>query len=477
MTVNTTLIPLCVDLDDTLIKTDMLYEGFIKLLKKKPFLLLLLPFWLFKGKAYLKTKLNEHVDFDVTCLPYHEEFIEYLKNERQTGRQLLLVTASHESIAQKIADHLGIFNAVLATNATRNLKGMAKAQFLHDYFAGQPFAYAGDSRADLAVWQHAQAGVLVNTSRSVTQQAKQLTQIIAEFPRKTRWVKAIPAALRMHQWVKNTLIFIPLLASQQILNLPLLENAIFAFFAFSFAASSAYILNDLLDLEADRHHHRKRKRPFASGAIPIQIGLLLFPACLLVSLLLSLALPPKFWAVLGIYYVLTLAYSFVLKSMVLIDVFCLATLYTLRVIAGSAAMTDSVVSHWLLAFSLFIFLCLAVVKRHSEMLVLRRNNQTSAKGRGYVADDLEILASIGVSSGFISVLVLALYVHNIRDMYSSPDLLWFVCVILLYWISRVWLISHRGGMHDDPIVFALRDRVSHIVALMIFIIVLLAKFL
>ncbi|ALG67317.1 UbiA family prenyltransferase [Beggiatoa leptomitoformis] len=476
MTVNT-LLPLCVDLDDTLIKTDMLYEGFVKLLKKKPLLLLLLPFWLLKGKAYLKTKLNQHVDFDVTCLPYNQVFLTFLQAQQQAGRQLLLVTASHESIAQKIADHLGIFNTVLASNTERNLKGATKAQFLRDYFGEKPFAYAGDSRADLNVWQYAQEGILVNASASVTQQAKTLTIITEEFPNKTNWFKSLPAALRVHQWVKNTLIFIPLLASQQIMNMELLSDAVLAFFAFSFAASSAYILNDLLDLEADRHHHRKRKRPFASGAIPIQIGLLLFPICLLISLLFTIVLPLNFWLVLSIYYTLTLAYSFALKSVVLIDVFCLATLYTLRVIAGSAAMIDATVSHWLLAFSLFIFLCLAVVKRHSEMLALRRNNQSSAKGRGYVADDLEILASIGVSSGFISVLVLALYIHNIRDMYSSPDILWLVCLIMLYWISRVWLISHRGTMHDDPIVFALRDRVSHIVALMILIIVLLAKFL
>jgi len=268
-------------------------------------------------------------------------------------------------------------------------------------------------------------------------------------------------ALRPHQWAKNALIFAPLLAAHQARSLHQLSAVLMATVAFCLCASSVYILNDLLDLEADRAHPRKSRRPFASGALSIKTGLVLGPLLLLGGVVLAAFLPGKFQLVFATYYVLTCAYSFDLKGRVIVDTLSLAALYTLRIIAGAAA-ADVPLSFWMLLFSIFLFLSLAFVKRYAELDSLRRRARLRAAGRGYHVEDLGVLQSLGSASGYMSVLVLALYINSpeVAALYTRPKMIWLLCVLVLYWISRVWMKAHRGEMHDDPVVFALKDRMS-----------------
>lgn len=475
---HTTSHPLCVDLDGTLINTDMLFESLLHLIKQNPIYLLWVPFWLARGRSVLKAEIARRIVFDAESLPFHEDFLASLRQQKSDGRALYLVTASHQRIAQPIAEHLELFDGVIASDDDANLKGETKGRVLRERFP-EGFAYAGNAASDLKVWREAKSAVLVNVPRAVSRQAREFTSVEREFPPGKSWLHHLPATLRIHQWVKNLLIFVPLLASHQLNQPLLLGQLVIAFFAFSLVASSAYVWNDLLDLEADRHHRSKRKRPFAAGNVPIPVGLAVSTAALVLAVGMSVVLlSPLFVVVLVGYYLLTMGYSLWLKRVVLVDVFSLALLFTVRVVAGVAAMDPQVLSHWLLSFSVFFFLCLAFVKRHSEMLALRLQQKREAKGRGYVADDLEILANLGVASGFVSVLVLALYINSaeVRMLYTTPDFLWLVCLLFLYWISRVWIIAHRGLMHDDPIVFAIRDRTSYLVLGVMTLIILLAKY-
>lgn len=455
--------PLCVDLDGTLIKTDLLVESFFLLLRKHPLVILLVPFWLLRGKARLKQELARRVELDVATLPYHPTFLAWLREQHAQGRRLALATSAAESFARQVADHLGIFSQMIATTADANLSGPCKAERLRDDFGERGFDYAGNGMVDVAVWAHARQAVLVNPARGVRERAVRITEIAAEFDdregaRLTPWSKA----LRLHQWLKNVLVFVPLLAAHRAHESALLLQAGLAYLAFGLCASSVYLLNDLLDLPADRRHPRKQLRPFAAGALPVLSGTLAVPLLLVLAFLLAvIALPPSFAGVLLGYYVLTLAYSLYLKQIVMLDGVVLAALYTLRIIAGAAA-TAIVPTFWLLAFSMFIFLSLALVKRHAELLAMQEAGQSTARGRGYQVDDLQLLQTLGGASGYSSVLVLALYINSStgQALYRHPEAIWLLCPLLLYWISRVWLKTHRGDMHDDPVIFAMQDRVS-----------------
>ncbi|MCP4700672.1 MAG: UbiA family prenyltransferase [Gammaproteobacteria bacterium] len=471
-------LPLCVDLDGTLLNTDMLYESVLRLLKKNIFYLFLLPLWLVRGRGRLKYEISRRIeqDIDVRHLPCQQAFLDFLHQEKAKHTPLILVTASDERIARKIADRLGIFDEVIGSDGRNNLKGARKGDLLAERFGERGFVYAGNAVSDLAVWRRAAAAIAVNASENLANRAA--APVICRFPAPGKpWWHYLPKAMRLHQWVKNLLIFVPVLAAHKFTDLSLLLSVTLAFFAFSLTASSAYILNDLLDLEADRCHANKRHRPFAAGTIPILYGLLLIPTTLGAGILVAQWLPGQFILVLGLYYALTLAYSSYLKQIVLVDALCLGVLYTVRIIAGSAVI-NIYLSHWLLAFSVFIFLCLAFVKRYAEVQQLRKTNQSKIHSRGYQAEDLEILADIGVSSGHIAVLVLALYINSpeVRELYATPGFLWGVNLLLLYWLNRMWLITHRGHMHDDPIVFTLRDKLSYLVGLGIIWVAALAKY-
>ena len=465
--------PLCVDCDGTLIATDLLYEAFFLLLKQYPIGLFLLPFWLMKGKVYLKERLAEHVVFDWSTLPYRQEIIDLINDARAEGRQTVLATASPRAWADGIANHLACFDSVVATEQGINLSGQNKANHLVKLFGEKNFDYAGDAPIDLAVWQHAAGAIIVSSNAKLIRESaakvannSQVNNIQIIKPKSANFLVYL-RALRIHQWLKNLLVIVPLLAAHQANVLQGLVQVIYAFFAFSLCASAVYVLNDLLDLESDRQHVRKRKRPFAACSIPLWQGMLMVPALLAIAFAIAAMLPKQFILVLAAYFVMTLAYSIRLKKQVIVDVMLLAGLYTMRIIAGAAA-TQITPSFWLLAFSMFIFLSLAMVKRYSELLITLQNNKQEAAGRGYAVSDLPVLMSIGVSSGIGSVLILALYLNNpeTNKMYPNTMWLWLMPPLLLYWISRMWMKTQRGQVDDDPVVFAARDWQSLVVLLL-----------
>ena len=457
-------LPLCVDCDGTLIRTDLLHEALFRLLKEAPLFTLLVPFWLLRGKAYLKQNLAKHVHIDAAALPYHEDFLAYLQQQKKAGRQLVLATASARPYAEAVARHVGLFDAVYATENGINLSSHHKAARLEQLFGVRGFVYAGNAKPDLQVWQRAAGAILVDTPKSVKQAAQALCSIEQEFTSHRPWSTYLKA-MRLHQWLKNLLIFVPLITAHRFVEIDLLAQASLAFLAFGLCASSVYLLNDLLDLSADRAHPRKRKRPFASGDLSLQRGVVLIPLLLLGAMAIAAWLPIEFALVLGAYYLTTLAYSLWLKNRVMVDVILLAALYTFRIIAGAAA-TGIEPSFWLLAFSMFLFLSLAMVKRYAELHAVLQQNKTTAAGRGYHVNDLPLLASMGSASGYLSILVMALFVNSedVHKLYAQSTLLWLVLPLLLFWVSRIWMKTHRGEMHDDPVVFAARDRTSLIVA-------------
>jgi 4-hydroxybenzoate polyprenyltransferase len=460
--------PLCVDCDGTLIATDLLYEAFFLLLKQYPIGLFFLPFWLIKGKVYLKERLAEHVVFDWPTLPYRQEIIDLINDARTQGKQTLLATASPRVWANGIANHLACFDTVIATEQGINLSGKNKANHLVKLFGEKNFDYAGDSKIDLAVWQHAAGAIIVSSNDKLIRQAsaKVSADSITIKPKRANLLVYL-RALRVHQWLKNLLVIVPVLAAHQANILPSLLQAAYAFCAFSLCASAVYVLNDLLDLESDRQHIRKRKRPFAACTIPLWHGMIMVPVLLCCSFLIALFLPKQFLLVLIAYFVMTVAYSIRLKKQVIVDVMLLAGLYTMRIIAGAAA-TKITPSFWLLAFSMFIFLSLAMVKRYSELLITLQSNKQEAAGRGYLVSDLPVLMSIGVGAGLCSVLILALYLNNpeTNQMYPNTMWLWLMPPLLLYWVARMWMKTQRGQVDDDPVVFAARDWQSLVVLLL-----------
>ncbi|MEK9685480.1 MAG: UbiA family prenyltransferase [Rhodospirillaceae bacterium] len=456
---------IAVDLDGTLTLTDTLHESVLTLLRNKPYLLLLLPFWLLKGIAHLKQKVAEHTELDVTTLPYNQPLIDWLKEEKLRGKKIVLSTAANEKIAKAVVRHLDLFDAFIASDSKTNLKSARKRDALQERYGDKGYDYAGNSNDDLEVWIGASNAVVVNASENVLKKASTLTSVTQVFRSEQAdiavWIKAI----RIHQWLKNLLLFVPLVAAHQVGNTQSLGLLIIAFFSFSLCASSVYITNDLLDLESDRIHPQKRFRPFASAKLSVLHGVIASPLLIAASFLIGVVVGVDFFIVLFVYLLLTLTYSFSLKRLVIIDCLTLATLYTMRIIAGAAAVSVSL-SFWLLAFSIFLFLSLALVKRYAELLVQSREGKNSAHGRGYLVTDAPLLQALGVSSGYISALVIALYLRseNVISMYAQPLAIWLLIPILLFWVSWVWLKSSRGEMHDDPIVFAAKDRTSLSVA-------------
>ncbi len=456
---------IAVDLDGTLTLTDTLHESVLTLVRNKPYLLLLLPFWLLKGIAHLKQKVAEHTELDVTTLPYNQPLIDWLKEEKLRGKKIVLSTAANEKIAKAVVRHLDLFDAFIASDSKTNLKSARKRDALQERYGDEGYDYAGNSNDDLEVWTGASNAVVVNASENVLKKASTLTSVTQVFRSEQAGIAVWLKAIRIHQWLKNLLLFVPLLAAHQVGNAQSLGLLIIAFFSFSLCASSVYITNDLLDLESDRSHPRKRFRSFASAKLSVLHGVIAAPLLIVASFLLGAVVGVDFFIVLFVYLLLTVTYSFSLKRLVLVDCLTLATLYTMRIIAGAAAVSVSL-SFWLLAFSIFIFLSLALVKRYAELLVQSREGKNSAHGRGYLVTDAPLLQALGVSSGYISTLVIALYLRseNVMSLYAQPLAIWLLIPILLFWVSWVWLKSSRGEMHDDPIVFAAKDRTSLSVA-------------
>ncbi len=468
--------PLVVDLDGTLIKTDLLVEGALVLLRQRPLAAFDMLSWLATGgKAQLKAEVARRALIDPATLPYNEAFIAFLKERKAAGQPLVLATASDQEAAIPVAGHLGLFDEVLASDGATNLKADAKRVRLVERFGEKGFDYAGNDQADLSVWPSARSAVIVNPGPGIAGKAGMLSDVAARFDDRPAVIRSHLKALRPQQWLKNLLVFVPLVTSHAVLDPGQILLAVLAFVAFGLCASAIYVVNDLLDLADDRRHPRKRLRVFAAGNVPALNGIVMAPLLLGAALAVALAVSPAFVGVLAVYVVVTTAYSFGLKRLVLVDVFTLAGLYTLRLIGGSAAL-GLWPSFWLLAFSMFIFLSLALLKRYTELLGVREAGEEAAPGRGYRTGDLDLLSALGGGAGYLSVLVLALYVNSpaVQPHYARPDALWFLCPLLLYWVSRAWLVAHRGNMHDDPIVFAVKDRVSRAVALAMAVVILIA---
>lgn len=468
--------PLCVDLDGTLLATDVLWESLLLLIKQQPLALLRLPLWLLHGKAHLKRQIAGRVTLHPASLPYRESVLAWLRQEHAAGRELVLATASDQKAADPIAQHLGIFAGVLASDGAVNLSGQRKLDAIKRYAGGRGFDYAGDAEVDLPLWQAAHQAILIDPSTRVRRHTQRLTPAPRIFPAAGVTWSVIIKALRVHQWVKNLLLFVPLAMAHKIGEVGLLLDLVFAFLAYSFCASSVYIWNDLLDLESDRLHPHKRKRPFAAGQLPIKAGVVAAPLLLLISLALALfSLPPLFSTALGLYFIVTTAYSLYLKRVLILDVFVLAGLYAFRVLAGGIAV-GLPLSPWLLSFSIFFFLSLAMAKRYSELRLLENNQLNHNKGRGYLMLDAAPLLSLGPASGYLSVLVFSLYTNSreVTMLYTYSGALWLIGPCLLYWITRIWLLAHRGKMDDDPILFAIKDPWSYVIGTIILFIILCA---
>lgn len=450
---------LCVDLDGTLLRTDLLYESFLRMLGSRPWLVLLIPFWLLRGKAHLKHRLASFGVGDVRQLPYDQRVLALL---RQTPiRPRVLCTASDAALVGPIAEHLGLFEEVHCSDGRINLAGHRKAELLVDRFGERGFDYVANDAVDLRIWRHAHAAWVVNGGRGVARAAGAVCQVAAHWPRQDGGLRTWLKALRLHQWLKNLLVFLPLLASHQITDFGSVMASVLGFLAFGLCASGVYLLNDLLDLESDRDHPRKRSRPFAAGSLDLRAGLLATPMLTVAGFSVAWLASPAFAAVLACYFTLTLAYSIKLKQVVIIDVVVLAALYTIRIIGGGQVIGVPL-SFWLLTLSLFMFLSLAMLKRYTELQLTLQRGKSSPSGRGYHVEDLAVVQSLGAASGIAAVLVLCLYINTSESqaLYRHPTFLWLLCPILLYWVSRTWLIAHRGEMHDDPVVFAVKDRVS-----------------
>ncbi len=464
--------PLCVDLDGTLIKTDSLHELFLLLIKQKPFYCFLAIFWLFKSKAHFKAEITKKIKLIPENLPYNEEVIDYIKTQK-VDRKVYLVTGSNKVLADSIASYLQLFNGVIASDSETNLTGENKKNHLVEYFGEQGFEYIGNDKVDFPVWKAASSVSVVSQDNSFLQKVRSSFNIEKEFISPTPTIRNYLKGIRLHQWVKNLLVFIPFFLDHRFNDANAFIQLVMAFLCLSLIASFTYIINDLLDLESDRQNQYKRNRPFASCLISIKQAVVLMLFLLVgIIVLLSLLSFPVIITLL-VYLATTLSYSFYFKRIAILDVTILAGLFSLRVITGVVSI-ESEWSFWLLAFSMFFFLSLAFAKRYSEVENLRVEGRESTVGRGYVVDDLPMLNSSGIAAGYISILVIALYIESekVREMYSHPEILWLICPLLLFWIGRIWLITGRGEMHEDPIVFAIKDKVSILTVSLCFVIVL-----
>ena len=447
------------DFERGLLSCDLGVEATFALAKVKPLHALgtVLRFASGSGSAVPFVERHQHID--AAGLPYNAEVLALVEGARKSGRPVYLVSSRYREYAAAAAQHLGLFDGVVTPD------GLGE----HD------FDFIGDIRS--ALWSRARKLVLVNptTSRESTARAHgNLTDVIRSgYHPLMDWLRA----LRLHQWLKNSLVLVPLFASHRVLSPGSLVDALIAFVMFGCCASSVYLLNDLFDLRDDRHHPTKRHRPFASGRLSLASGLCVLLALLVVAFAGSLwLLPREFTVALGVYYAITLAYSLALKRVMMLDVVLLASLYTLRMVAGTFVFGGEL-TFWMLAFSMFIFFSLALAKRYGELRAARaRGEIDNPRGRGYQTSDLEMISAMGIASGLLAVMVLAFYIQDQATtvLYRQPKLIWFACPVLLYWVGRTWMLTHRGQMHDDPVVFAITDRASILTGLLFGLIFVLA---
>ncbi len=471
--------PLCVDLDGTLVATDTLGESVLQAVRHHPLRMLASPWWLTRGRAYFKRRTAELAIPDPALLPYRDELVLFLRNERDAGRRLLLTTGSDELVARPIADHLGLFDTVIASDGHTNCTGSRKVAAISQHLNGAAFDYIGNSCTDLPVWSAAAEALVVSPRRGVLARLGRVKQPQRIFEAPMNRLVDLVKAMRPEQWAKNLLLLVPMLVGHH-LKTGLWQNMVkiwIAFVAFGMCASFVYLLNDLLDIDADRRHPNKRFRPIAAGRISLTCAIGLAGALAIGGEIVGyLLVSPEYALMLLLYMLISSSYSMYFKRKLVLDVICLAALYTHRIVAGGVALHIAI-SEWLLAFAMFLFLSLAFVKRYGELVLARDTRATQAFGRNYRVGDLNILRSIGPTSGYMAVLVFCLYIQQSKDvaeLYAQPRVLWAICPILLYWITRIWFLADRHGVADDPLLFALRDKISYFVAILIFIVVVVA---
>lgn len=453
--------PLVVDLDGTLIVTDLLYESLIQIFKNNLFTIFKLFFVALEGKAPLKQFIASKVNINPANLPYNSELLKWLQYEYKKGRKLILSTGSDFKNAKKIAEYLGIFHSVIASDGVTNNTGLTKSRTLVSRYGKLGFDYVGNSYDDIFVWEKARFSIIVNASNNLIQKVYKISRVNKIFSRPKPSILIWFSALRIHQWLKNLLLFVPLLAGHVLPSTGSWTILLLAFMSFNICASSVYITNDLFDLESDRQHQRKKMRPFASGKLPVWIGIILAPILIASAILIATFVSIKFLYSLLIYFVITFLYSIILKKLVLIDCLTLAFLYTIRIISGAVVIGDAL-SFWLLAFSFFIFLSLAFVKRYAEILSENKNNKAQLSGRGYFITDAPLIQTLGITSGYASVIVLALYLNSesVLRLYQSPQLIWLAIPVMLFWVSSIWMYANHDKMHDDPLIFAIKNSTS-----------------
>lgn len=467
--------PLCVDLDGTLVKSDTLVDSLLVLLRMRPLQVFALPGRILHGKAAFKAYIADSVSLDVAHLPYNRSLLNFLQQERAQGRQIYLATGADVRVAQRVADHLGIFAGVMGSDGITNLTGSKKLERLHSQFSASGFDYVGNDTPDLPLLAHAKEAMIANPSFGLRMRLRsRRIRPVNSFVERGHPLKSLLKAVRPHQWAKNVLIFFPLLLSHQLTANRLL-TALLAFTCFSLAASATYIVNDLLDIETDRRHPRKRFRPFASGDLSAFAGFVTVAVFLLLALSGARALPAEFYAWLLIYLASTLTYSWFLKRVALVDVLALSGMYTLRLLAGGAA-THTTISHWLAGFSIFLFLSLAFVKRFAELENLRASGLSPKNDRGYLVADSQQLRSFGTASAYSAVVVFALYINgpDVMRFYHSPGRLWLIAPLMILWLSRVWLLASRGELNEDPVIFAMTDRMSLLIGAAVVLVAWLA---
>jgi 4-hydroxybenzoate polyprenyltransferase/phosphoserine phosphatase len=467
--------PLCVDLDGTLVKSDTLVDSLLILARSNPIALLKLMPALVGGRAAFKRRVSGLVPLDVNHLPYNRNLLIYLQQQHAEGRRIYLTTGADASLAERIATHLGIFAGVVASDGATNRTGRNKLDGMRHSLGIKDFDYIGNAKPDLPLLLAASEPMVANPSTLLNALLKaHSVRVVRTFEDRTPALQSIPRAIRLHQWAKNALMFVPMLLAHS-LNRPAILKTLLAFLCFSLCASANYVVNDLLDIESDRRHPLKRNRAFASGNLPAATGLVIVVAFLGIALVGMKWLPATCLGWFAAYLACSLSYSMWLKRVVLVDVLVLSGLYTLRMFAGAAA-TATPISQWLTGLSLFLFLSLAMVKRYSELQNLRASGLAPRNGRGYLLVDIDQLRSFGTASAYASVLVFALYINGreVTSFYHHPQRLWLIAPLLILWLSRIWLLASRGELDEDPVIFALTDRMSLLIGAAVFVIAFLA---
>lgn len=465
---------LVVDLDGTLVATDTLWEAYLKLIKQNPLAALSALGSLLAGKANFKHRVCQQVTINVALLPYNQAVVQYINRRKAGGSYICLATAADQSIARAVAGHLNIFDEVLSSNRQFNLGGKNKAKKLVGLYGQRNFDYIGDAKSDRPVWAASRQAFIVSSRKKPHYQTGSKMPAKQFIGQTGYWPVALLKSFRPFHWIKNLPLFIPLIADHQF-YWQTFSHALLAFFSFSLAASAVYLINDLLDLESDRQHPVKKNRPLASGQLSLLTGALALPVLIIMSIALAAFLPPAFFVFLAAYLILNIFYSMRLKQIVIVDVILLAGLYTLRVVAGGAAV-DIKVSEWLMALVLFLSLSGALLKRYVELHYLKIAKQILPAGRGYSVNDRLIVGQFGVISGYLSVLVLALYVNSetVKELYTYPNLWWLNVLLLLYLVTRIWLLAYRGQITHDPIIFLLRDRQNYLAVALAVLLLFLA---